>query len=382
MRSRERLLKAIGLEKVDRVPVTILDPTLHFRNEYLDGRDQLETFSYFGLDPMVFLQELYEVNSMLDLLTYGGSEYGKTVNEISPQWVEYEEVIKQQNDKTLIKQVFRTPKGDLERVAEVDCDRTVWMVPGEMMLRDEKMLDLLYYAPTPRANTEAIKAESKYIRDGDGIARGYVTNPWQDIITGIRDAEQLIFDTYARPAWVHELMNFLWERKLIFINSLPNGEIDAMEIGGGPCGTSLVSPQIYEEFIMPIDIKMVDALHKKQIKVIYHNCGKQMDVFEQMISTGIDAIETLTPSKHGGDCDDIAYIKEKYGSKVCLIGGFDQAIFEHGSKDQVQDEVKKLIDGYGADGGYILCNTDHFFEALLENIFEYSNYAKVYGLYQ
>lgn len=154
---------------------------------------------------------------------------------------------------------------------------------------------------------------------------------------------------------MHELINILWERKLTFINSLPEGKIDSMEIGGGPCGTSMISPRIYEEFIMPIDSKMVDALHKKCIKVIYHNCGKKMDVFEQMISTGIDAIETLTPSKHGGDCDNISYIKEKYDGKICLIGGFDQSIFSHGSNDKVRDEVKKLINGHGAVGGYILC---------------------------
>lgn len=59
LKSRERLLKTISLEKVDRLPVTILDTTLYFRNKYLDGIDQVETFHYFGLDPMVFLQDLY-----------------------------------------------------------------------------------------------------------------------------------------------------------------------------------------------------------------------------------------------------------------------------------------------------------------------------------
>lgn len=79
---------------------------------------------------------------MLDLLTYGDTEYSKTINKISPQWFEFEEVIGHKGDRALIKQMFKTPKGDLERIAEIDHDLAVWMVPGEFMLKDERKLGL------------------------------------------------------------------------------------------------------------------------------------------------------------------------------------------------------------------------------------------------
>jgi uroporphyrinogen decarboxylase len=154
-----------------------------------------------------------------------------------------------------------------------------------------------------------------------------------------------------------------------------------MEVGGGPSGTSLVSPKFYEQFLMEADRKTTAALKERGILTVNHNCGKMMDVFELMVSTGTDAMESLTPSSHGGDCDDIDYIKEKWGDRVCLMGGFDQALVEFSEPEEIRLEVGKLIEHYGPGGGYILENTDHFFDAPVENVMAYAQAAREFGSY-
>jgi len=154
-----------------------------------------------------------------------------------------------------------------------------------------------------------------------------------------------------------------------------------MEIGGGPSGTSLVSPKIYEQFLMDADKRTAQALKQKGILTVNHNCGKMMDVFDLMVSAGVDAMETLTPSTHGGDCDDLDYIKKTWGSQVCLMGGFDQSLLEFSTPEKIREEVKRLIEHYGPGGGFILENTDHFFDAPVENVFAYANAAREFGVY-
>jgi uroporphyrinogen decarboxylase len=142
-----------------------------------------------------------------------------------------------------------------------------------------------------------------------------------------------------------------------------------------------VSPKFYEQFVMKADSATTAALKKKDILTVNHNCGKMLDVFELMVSTGTDAMESLTPSSHGGDCDDIDYIKKKWGDRVCLMGGFDQALIERSEPEKIGQEVRRLIEHYGPGGGYILENTDHFFNAPVHNVMAYAQAAREFGSY-
>jgi uroporphyrinogen decarboxylase len=361
------------------VPATIMDPQPAFSNRHLEGRNQLDTIRYFDLDPVCFFSSLHLQPTFLDVLTYG-IEPGtaRAVREISPEWREIEELVEDHGSWRILRQTVETPKGVLERYVKAEVE-TVWMMSG--FVREPAQLELLEFAPLPRANTEAIAAEAAAYR-ACGISRGYVTNPWQDVMTGIRDINHLLLDCFDRPAWVMQLSETLLQRKLHWIETLPEGVIDLMEIGGGPGGTSLVSPAMYEQFIMPADVRTVGALKQKGIPTVYHNCGKMMDVFGLMVSTGVDAVETLTPSGHGGDCDDLDLIKVRWGHRVCLMGGFDQALIEFADVDAIEREVKRLIEHYGPGGGYILENTDHFFDAPVENVRAYARAAREFGIYR
>jgi uroporphyrinogen-III decarboxylase len=378
MRSRDRLLTALRRQEPDAVPATIMDPQPQFSEKYLEGRNQLETILYFDLDPICFFSNLHTDATFLDVLTYG-IEMGKEhlVREISPEWREIEELIEDHGTWCLIRQIVETPKGSLKRIVKAERE-TVWIL--EDFLKDTDDIDKLRYAPLPSADTDSIRSEALTYRE-HGISRGYVTNPWQDIVTGLRNVNLLLLDCYDRPSWVHELMHLLLCRKLHWITTLPEHSVDLMEVGGGPSGTSLVSPTFYETFIMEADRSMVTALKERGIFTVNHNCGKMLDVFEMMVSTGVDAMESLTPSSHGGDCDDLGMIKQRWGDRICLMGGFDQALIEFGNPSEIREEVRRLIEHYGGGGGYILENTDHFFDAPVDNVTAYAQAAREFGVY-
>ena len=87
------------------------------------------------------------------------------------------------------------------------------------------------------------------------------------------DINELIFKCFDNPSWVHELLQILLEKKLQFIETMKGAKFDLVETGGGSASSTLISPQIHEEFCLPYDRKIHDALHSLDFKITYHTCG-------------------------------------------------------------------------------------------------------------
>ena len=86
-------------------------------------------------------------------------------------------------------------------------------------------------------------------------------------------------------------------------------------------------------------------------------------LLERIADMGPDAMETFTPRSMGGDAR-MAEAKRRIGSRVCMIGGFDQFHdFVGCPPEQTRRAVRRLFEEAGEGGGYILAPSDHFFEA-------------------
>ena len=87
------------------------------------------------------------------------------------------------------------------------------------------------------------------------------------------DISALILAAIDKPDWVHALLKILLEKKLRFIESMRGARFDLIETGGGSASSTLISPRMHEEFCLPYDRTMHDALHDLGFKVVYHTCG-------------------------------------------------------------------------------------------------------------
>ena len=66
-----------------------------------------------------------------------------------------------------------------------------------------------------------------------------------------------------------------------------------------------------------------------------------------------------------------------FGGQVCMIGGFDQFhFFEKCSPESTRAEVRRCFEAAGEGGGFILCPSDHFFDAQPELIHAYADEAR------
>ncbi|MFO7670146.1 MAG: uroporphyrinogen decarboxylase family protein, partial [Bacteroidales bacterium] len=110
-------------------------------------------------------------------------------------------------------------------------------------------------------------------------------------------------------------------------------------------------------------------------RIVYHTCGGMMPILEDIAAMGPDAMETFTPLAMGGDVN-LKEAKKRIGSRVCMIGGFDQFHFFKGcTEEQTREEVRRCFEEAGEGGGYILSPSDHFFEADLNLLSAFADEA-------
>lgn len=142
----------------------------------------------------------------------------------------------------------------------------------------------------------------------------------------------------------------------------------------------MIPPALFRKYLKPRFAHIISEYKRrnKNVKVMYHCCGNPSMVIDDLIEIGVDVLHSLQPS-----AIDIAKVKEKYGDRIALWGGMDiQRIMPRGTREQVKNEVKRLIDICGHNGGYVLAPAHHVqADTPLENILAFYEAAEEYGKY-
>jgi uroporphyrinogen decarboxylase len=369
MTARERMLAALANQKPDVLPVT----THHVMPYYLQKRQGgvaiPEFFRKFGFDAINWHVSQLPDEKRGEFTDASQSEKGflESTRILSDQWMVAAERIPDEQYET-IRYTITTPGGMLSLVLQSN-EYTTWII--DHPVKEDKDIELLEkYLPHPIADIEGSLNAQKEIGD-KGIVRTHIPTTidmfgqpgvWQDACCMV-GTENLIMKTYDDPEWVHSLLKVIQKRKIEFIKSLKGAAYDIIELGGGDGCTSVISPAIFDEFVAPYDKLLIDEAHRSGQKITYHLCGSKMALLDSIAQMGMDALETLTPPAMGGDVD-LKAIKTKLGSKMCLIGGFDQNNFFVGcSEKDTRLAVRKCFEEAGGGGGYIISPSDHFFDA-------------------
>lgn len=367
MTPRERMLLALNRERPDRLPVTVHQWQAYHLETFLGGMSDLQAMRHFGMDAAV--QHVQPLGQFwlpdADFAPYSTAEWRESVR-----------VIRSDPDDRETLHEIETPRGALSyRTAG---DRTTTWIKEHLIKRDEDIGLIRDYMPVFPLDPGPVAQLSEEIGD-DGILRGFVWGDqagcWQHACCLMQPAD-LILRTYDQPDWVHELLRILLDKKLRFIESLAGARYDLIETGGGAASTTLISPRLHQEFCLPYDRVMHDALHALGFKITYHTCGGTRGIEEMIVENGTDASETLAGTSIGGNSEPWE-LKERVQGRVALIGGMDQInVLTRGDAERIRREVRRLFEKVGRDGGYVLSCSDHFFHAPPENLRAYAEAAR------
>jgi uroporphyrinogen decarboxylase len=381
MNSKQRFLNALERRKTDRLPVTTHHLMPSFLNNYMGGTSDQDFFNYFGLDPIKWIIAYnYDLSN--------GEYFDPTHTDIgflegrricTDNWRFSSEDIAGNAYATTRLNII-TPEKTLSMVLQSN-EHTTWL--SEHIIKEKSDIDIIAkYMPAPKCDIDAINKAA--VEFGDrGLIRGHITcfdgfgqpGCWQDA-SCMYGAENIIMATFLDPQWVHTLLGLLMERKKVFIDSLKGAKYDILELGGGDASTTVISPDIFDDFVAPYDTQLISCAHKAGQKIVYHTCGGMMPILENIAGMGPDAMETFSPPAIGGDTR-LAEAKQRIGDKVCMIGGFDQFHYFTGcSEEDTRKEVRRCFEAAGKNGGFILSPSDHFFKADLKLIKAFADEAR------
>jgi len=380
MTSKQRFLTALRREVPDRLPFTTHHVTPYFRDHYMDGITDQEFFDRYQMDPItwVIIQKPNVLRGEYPDPTQGVPGFLEPNRVISDQWrIETEEIPGGIYRK--VRYTFVTPERNLSMVLESN-EYTSWVV--ERLIKDKKDIELIQrYITHPLADVEAVNRIVDHYGER-GLVRSHIPcfdifgqpGIWQDACC-LYGTEELILEAYDDPAWVHEFLYTLQARKITYIQSLPGAKYDVLELGGGSASSTVISPKLFAEFVAPYDSKLIEMAHGAGQRIVYHTCGGMMPILEMVADMGPDAMETFTPVEMGADVN-LSEAKHRIGDRVCMVGGFDQFhYFENCTPEETRAAVRRCFEAAGEGGGYILCPSDHFFDAEPELLQAYAEEA-------
>lgn len=108
---------------------------------------------------------------------------------------------------------------------------------------------------------------------------------------------------------------------------------------------TLISPEMFDRFVMPAFVKFTDQAHRHGMKVLLHSCGSIYRVIPRLIDAGVDALHPIQAMAANMDAKTLA---RDFKDKIIFVGGVDtQHLLPNGTPQQIRDEVHRLRDLFG-----------------------------------
>lgn len=390
MTSRERLLRTLNREKVDRVPATLhmFDHARFVTRMYpdVDPNDfstinlkAVELSRQVGAD--VFVRMLYDAHDPISVFM-GGLD----VDQETDTWQVHTEEIEQ--DQTLIRRsTIRTPGGTLTQDYSifVQADGQVMHACTKKPIKTPHDLEIAArYEPGMKDSfREKIGRKASVLKDAvgeDGILGIWTPSGPFNQASLIYDLTELYTLYLTDYGFYSDLMTFAMERVLGYTEAMKQAGPDVLIVGGNVPG-GFLGQRTYEEYILPFEKTFIDYCQNTGIPAMYHNCGQIMALLDSYKKLGVRIVEPFTPPP-GGDAD-LAAAKEVIGDAYITVGGVDKLeLLLKGSPDQVRREVERLTLIAKKWGGHIMQNADSLeYDTPIENLHAYVEAVKSSGAY-
>jgi uroporphyrinogen decarboxylase len=141
---------------------------------------------------------------------------------------------------------------------------------------------------------------------------------------------------------------------------------------------TFISPQLMDEFHFPYFNRWVDSLKNQGLISIWHTDGNIMGIIDRVIESGVTAIQCVDPIAGM----DIVAIKQKVKNKLALIGNIDCSLLQLDTAQNIEKEVKRVVEGCREGGGFVLGACNAIFKGIpAENYMVMAKARKQYGSY-
>jgi uroporphyrinogen decarboxylase len=173
----------------------------------------------------------------------------------------------------------------------------------------------------------------------------------------LRGMAQFLMDMIENPGLVHELIEITLAHDIRATERVIQAGVDIVIFGDDYAdkNSPLMSPRHFKEYILPGLKRCVDAAHQAGAYVIKHTDGNIMPILDMIVDTGIDGLNPIEPAAGM----DIGFLKQRYGSRVALIGNIDCGyLLSQAPVAEVRRVTRETIQVAAPGGGYCLSSSN------------------------
>lgn len=380
MTSRERLLCTLNGGIPDRVPVSFFVQE-EFLSWYYPKRERIRR-----------LEESVDCARELDFDVMVRSKDFETPHFLKksfPDW-ELSSSEKVEGENLYVIFEIRTPGGTLRQV-EVgpNIDRAAGGIHRsicEYLIKDEKDFEIFdRYVPALDDDTirtmREFAAHARQVIGDTGICMPWGWSGVYNQASNYRNVQELMMDPYFNPNFYHAYMQRITDLEAAYNAQLAEFEVDGVGIQGNIANAGMVGRDFFNEYILPYEKQLVDAIRSRGKFTVYHNCGKAKVLRQSYVEMGLTAWETIADEPQGDN--SLTEAKKEVGDRLVLIGNLDQVHFlKTAGEKEIATRVEELVMTGKPGGKYIFAASD-FLEkdTPVENIITAIKSAKEFGSY-
>jgi len=121
-------------------------------------------------------------------------------------------------------------------------------------------------------------------------------------------------DLYEAPEFLLDLLEICTNQAIVFAESQIDSGADF--IGIGDAAASLISPKMYQKFVLPYEKRIIQAIHSKGSRAKLHICGNITSLLPFLVETKADIIDVDYPV-------NFSHAVAVFGEKISACGNFE-----------------------------------------------------------
>ena len=235
------------------------------------------------------------------------------------------------------------------------------MIDGNTVAKDfrlfEDVADWKKYVKVPKFSKFVLKMIFKGMQKSMGVNRDEHVVSCLMLSGAFERVNQMVgFENalcafYECPDEMKELLNTIADYKIKCIelaHKTLKPDVIHMHDDWGTNDNMFFSPDIWREFIKPIEKRYADKIHELGMIYMHHSCGYITQIMGDLVEIGVDAINPMMIS------NDLDTLFEKYGDKITFCGCIDNQTMEiEGTPEVTKRVVRESMDKYANKGRYL-----------------------------
>lgn len=365
-----RIKKVINLEPVDRVPLVFMGTAFSARYTGM-------TMAEYCKKPNASLKA--NLGTMDKMGGWDGANMaggGRITPILSVLWMSHLAVPGRDLPEDSLWQVQEAEvmtHEDYDLILEIGWDKFINKYLPRIISMWEFIPSMMWF----QSNTPRIQREYK--------KRGYVvvcdnmlmpTIPFEALCGG-RSMTQFFFDLYRMPDKVEAVMEVVMESTMAKIEKLEPGTDDKINgtwSGGWRSASSLIAPKLWDRFVWPYFVRIVEALVEKNIVPILH--------WDQDWTRDLGRLKELPAKKcilNPDGMTDLKEFKKLAGDHMAVMGDIPASILAAGTPKDVDQYVREQVELFEGTGLLLCPGCDAPINAKPENMEAFVEAGLKYG---